>query len=172
MSILTHDVILKLIQAGQIKVDPFTEERVGPASIDLRLGNEFRVFKEVRHPFDVTEEGALDDITELVHVADGESLMLLPGKTCLGITVERITLPPSICGWLEGRSRFARLGLLIHATASFIQPGIDNKQVLEITNNGQIPLNIIPKVALCQLILQECTGAARYQGRFTDQERP
>jgi dCTP deaminase len=172
MSILTHEVILELIQAGRIKVDPFSAELVGPASIDLRLGNDFRVFKEARHPFDVTEEGALDDITESVHVPDGGSLLLLPGKTCLGITVERITLPPNICGWLEGRSRFARLGLLIHATASFIQPGIDNKQVLEITNNGQIPLNIIPKVALCQMILQECTGAAKYEGRFTDQELP
>jgi dCTP deaminase len=172
MSILTHDVILALIQSGHIKVDPFSPEQVGPASIDLRLGNDFRVFKEARHPFDVTEEGALDGITEAVHVPDGQALMLLPGKTCLGITVERITLPPSICGWLEGRSRFARLGLLIHATASFIQPGIDNKQVLEITNNGQIPLNIIPKVALCQLILQECNGEARYKGRFTAQELP
>lgn len=172
MSILTREVILESIRAGQIRVDPFSEGQVGPASIDLRLGNDFRVFKEARHPFDVTEEGALDEITESVHVPDGESLMLLPGKTCLGITLERISLPPNICGWLEGRSRFARLGLLIHATASFIQPGIDNKQVLEITNNGQIPLNILPKVALCQLILQECIGAARYEGRFTSQMLP
>jgi dCTP deaminase len=172
MSILTHELILGMIRVGQIKLDPFSPEQVGPASIDLRLGNDFRVFKEARHPFDVTEEGALEGITESVHVPDGQALMLLPGKTCLGITVERITLPPNICGWLEGRSRFARLGLLIHATASFIQPGIDNKQVLEITNNGQIPLNIIPKVALCQLILQECAGEAKYQGRFTAQELP
>lgn len=172
MSILTRNEILKLVRGGQIKVDPFFPEQVGPASIDLRLGNDFRLFKEARQPFDVTEEGALDGITESVHIPDGGSLMLLPGKTCLGITVERITLPPNICGWLEGRSRFARLGLLIHATASFIQPGIDNKQVLEITNNGQIPLNIIPKVALCQLILQECKGEAKYEGRFTEQELP
>src|SRR5919199_428405 len=172
MSILTRGVILDLIRSGQIAIDPFSDQQVGPASIDLRLGNDFRVFKEIRRPYDVTEEGALDEITEQVYVPDGDSLMLMPGKTCLGITVERITLPPNICGWLEGRSRFARLGLLIHATASFIQPGIDNKQVLEITNNGQIPLNILPKVALCQLILQECTGEATYAGRFTKQERP
>lgn len=172
MSILTHDIILEMIYSDQIRISPFSEAYVGPASVDLHLGNDFRVFKAVRHTFDVTEEANLDNITEEVHIPDNDSLMLMPGKSCLGITVERITLPSNICGWLQGRSRFARLGLVIHATASFIQPGIDNKQVLEITNTGQIPLNIIPKVALCQLILQECIGNAKYIGRFVQQVIP
>jgi dCTP deaminase len=172
MSIITHDEILKLIRAGRIQIDPFSEQQVGPASIDLHLGNHFRVFKEIRRPFDVTEEADLDKITEQIHVPDGDSLMLMPRKTCLGITMERVRLPPNICGWLEGRSRFARLGLVIHATAGFVQPGIDNKQVLEITNNGQVPLNIIPKVALCQLVLEECVGQAIYNGRFHEQILP
>ncbi len=172
MSTFTHDVILELIRTGRVKIEPFSEDQVGPASIDLHLGSIFRVFKEIRHPFDVTEEGALDEITETVTVAEDERLLLLPGKSCLGITVERVTLPSNICGWLEGRSRFARLGIVIHATASFIQPGIDNRQVLEITNHGQMPLNLVPGVALCQLILQECVGSATYRGRFTDQLLP
>jgi dCTP deaminase len=172
MSILTRDEILKRIRAGQIRIEPFAEVQVGPASIDLHLGNDFRVFKEIRHPFDVTEHADLDKITEQIHIPDHDSLMLLPGKTCLGITVEHIKLPPNVCGWLQGRSRFARLGLVIHATASFIQPGIDNRQVLEITNNGQVPLNMIPKVAICQLILQECVGQATYSGRFRAQTLP
>jgi dCTP deaminase len=155
-----------------IRIEPFSFKQVGPASIDLHLGNHFRVFKEIRRPFDVTEEAELNAITDEIHIEDGDSLMLMPGKSCLGITVERITLPPNLCGWLEGRSRFARLGLVIHATASFVQPGVDNRQVLEITNTGQIPLNLIPKVALCQLILQECIGEARYNGRFGSQELP
>jgi len=136
------------------------------------LGNEFRVFKEVRRPFTVTENGDLNGITEEIFVPDNETLMLMPGKTCLGITVERIALPDNVCGWLQGRSRFARLGLVIHATASFIQPGVDNKQVLEITNTGQIPLNIVPKVALCQIILEQCVGHAQYKGRFRNQVIP
>jgi dCTP deaminase len=172
MSILTRDEILNLIRAGQIRIDPFSEKQVGPASIDLHLGNMFRVFKEIRRPFEVTEDADLNEITEQIHIPDDDSLMLMPGKTCLGITVEHIKLPSNICGWLQGRSRFARLGLVIHATASFIQPGIDNRQVLEITNNGQVPLNIIPKVAICQLILQECIGQATYNGRFRIQAIP
>lgn len=170
--ILTHDVILDLIRSGKIHIDPFAENQVGPASIDLHLGRQFRIFKEIRRPFDVTEDANLNEITEEIWVPDGDSLMLMPGKSCLGITVERVTLPPDICGWLEGRSRFARLGLVIHSTASFVQPGVDNKQVLEITNTGQIPLNVIPQVALCQLVLQECSGQARYNGRFSRQDTP
>ena len=86
MSILTHDAILKLIQSGRIQIDPFSEKRVGPASVDLHLGNHFRVFKEIRRPFDVTEEANLEEITEEIYVPDGDSLMLMPGKTCLGIS--------------------------------------------------------------------------------------
>lgn len=172
MSILTRNEILKLIRSGQIRIDPFSQQQIGPASIDLHLGNHFRVFREIRRLFDVTEEADLDEITEQIYVSDADSLMLMPGKTCLGVTLERIKLPSDICGWLEGRSRFARLGLVIHATAGFVQPGIDNKQVLEITNNGQVPLNIIPKVALCQLVLEECVGQAVYNGRFHEQILP
>jgi dCTP deaminase len=172
MSILTHDVILEYIRSGRIQIEPFSESRVGPASIDLLLGNHFRVFKWVRRPFDVTEQADVSEITEDIYVPDGDSLMLMPGRSCLGITVEHISLPSNICGWLQGRSRFARLGLVIHATASFIQPGVSNKQVLEITNTGQIPLNIIPKVSLCQLILQECLGEATYSGHFSNQLVP
>ena len=172
MSILTHDEILKQIWSGKILIEPFSEVQVGPASVDLHLDNVFRVFKAVRHTFDVTEEAKVDEITDEVQIDEGDSLMLMPGKSCLGITVEHITLPSDICGWLQGRSRFARLGLVIHSTASFIQPGISNKQVLEITNTGQIPLNIIPKVALCQLILQQCIGNAEYDGRFAKQIKP
>ena len=172
MAVLTHDEILKLIDSGEIEVDPYSETLVGPASIDLRLGNDFRVFKNARRTYDVTEENGLDEITELVHIPDSEKLMLMPGRSCLGITLERVKLPSNICGWLQGRSRFARLGLVIHATASFIQPGIDNKQVLEITNTGQIPLNLLPKVALCQIVLEECVGRAKYEGRFKGQAIP
>ncbi len=172
MSILTHNEILKQIRSGRIRIDPFSEMQVGPASIDLHLGNHFRVFKHVRRPLDVTEEGDVNGITEELYIPDDDSLMLMPGRSCLGITVEQIALPTNICGWLQGRSRFARLGLVIHATASFIQPGVDNKQVLEITNTGPIPLNIIPKVALCQLIFQKCIGEAKYSGRFFNQSTP
>lgn len=172
MAILTREPILKLLESGDLEIDPYVNTLIGPASIDLRLGNDFRVFKNVLKTYDVTDGDGLDEITESVYISDTEKLMLMPGRSCLGVTMERIKLPHNICGWLQGRSRFARLGLVIHATASFIQPGVNNRQVLEITNTGQIPLNLIPKIAMCQIILEECKGSAKYEGKYSNQIVP
>jgi len=170
MGILTHDEILRLIHEGVIVIEPFSEDQVGPASVDLHLDNKFRVFRALPHIHAVTEDATYEDLTELVEVDD--HLLLLPGQAVHGITVERITLPDTICGWLEGRSRFARVGLLVHMTAGFMQPGISNKQVLEMTNVGTVPLAIYPGTAVCQFIFEECTGQAHYHGRFQNQVIP
>jgi dCTP deaminase len=97
--------------------------------------------------------------------------LLKPGETIHGITRERIHLPDNICGWLEGRSRFARLGLMIHVTSGFVAPGVNNKQVLEMANVAGRPLAIHGGTRICQLILQRTEGKAIYQGRFAQQER-
>ncbi|MBI2322953.1 MAG: dCTP deaminase [Chloroflexi bacterium] len=170
MAILTRDEILRAVRDGAVRIEPFDEGTVGPASIDLHLDRWFRVFH--RHPqvFHVTEDADFDAITELVEVED--SFLLLPGQAVHGVTRERIILPDNLCGWLQGRSRFARLGLMVHITASFLQPGIANKQVLEMINVGPVPLALYPGTAICQLILEETRGRARYDGRFARQELP
>ncbi len=167
MSILTHDEILKEIAAGHIRIDPYDPAAIGPASVDLHLGSEFRVFRKAREVIRVTEDTDYETVTEKVHVAGG--LMLMPGETVLGITLEQITLAPHLCGWLEGRSRFARLGLLVHVSASFMQPGIANKQCLELSNFSPMPLEVKPGLPICQFIFQRTIGEARYTGRFRNQ---
>jgi dCTP deaminase len=97
--------------------------------------------------------------------------VLPTGSTIHGITLERITLPPSLCGFLEGRSRFARLGLMIHVTSAFVQPGVSNRQVLEISNVSGHPLEIHAGVRVCQLVVLRTEGEAVYRGRFSDQEQ-
>jgi len=169
MAVLTREEILREIRKGTIEVDPFGRDQVGPGSIDLRLGNEFRVFKKLRNALVVKDQLSLKDLTERVVVK--ESFTLMPGETVLGITQERIKLPGNICGWLEGRSRFARIGLVIHMTASFVQPGINNRQVLEIGNLAPFPLVLKPGVRICQIILERTEGAASYRGRFMRQNR-
>ena len=169
MAVLTREDVLKEIRNGTIKIEPFQEEQVGAGSIDLRLGNEFRVFKKLRNALVVEEHISLEDLTERVVVED--SFTLMPGETVLGITRERIRLPSDVCGWLEGRSRFARIGLVIHMTASFVQPGVDNRQVLEIGNLAPFPLVLKPGVRICQMILERTEGQAFYQGSFKNQDR-
>ena len=168
MSILTHDEILKEISAGKITIDPFHPDCVGPASVDLHLGNEFRVFRKVHDIVHVTSEANYEEITERVLVDD--RLLLMPQETVLGITQERILLAPSLCGWLEGRSRFSRLGLLVHISASFMQPGIENKQCLEISNFSPTPMALYPGTPICQFIFQRTVGEAKYKGKFRHQQ--
>ncbi len=167
MSILTRDEILKEIKAGNIVIDPFDEKMVGPGSVDLHLGEKFRIFKKVHEIIEVNNNADYSKMTELRHAPEG--IVLMPGETILGITRERIQLASNICGWLEGRSRFARLGLLVHISASFMQPGINNQQVLEMTNFSPMPLRIHPGTAICQFIFQRTIGEAKYEGRFRNQ---
>lgn len=169
MGVLARAEILRAVESGTVDVEPFREDQVGPGSIDLHLGNEFRVFRKLRNACVVEEAIALDELSDRVEVED--SFILMPGETVLGITLERVRLPGSICGWLEGRSRFARMGLVIHMTASFVQPGVNNRQVLEIGNLAPFPLVLKPGVRICQLILEHMEGEASYAGRFRDQDR-
>ncbi len=170
MSVLTRDEIFRAIEDGRIEVEPFHPQFVGPGSIDLHLGSQFRVFQKLHQIYHVTDEADFQEITKLEEVED--YFVLMPGETVLAVTEERIKLAPSLCGRLEGRSRFARLGLMVHITAGFMQPGINNHQVLEISNVSSIPLALHPGTRMCQFIFETCLGEATYQGRFADQSVP
>lgn len=170
--ILTHNIILQEIKNGNIKITPFEPDQVGAGSVDLHLGNVFRRFKHYNGVFPVKDDADFEKITDIVEILPKEYLLLKPQETVLGITQEKITLAPDLCGWLEGRSRFARLGLGVHITSGFMQPGIDNYQVLEMTNLGPTPLGLCPGTRICQMIFQRCEGQAKYQGKFAAQKQP
>jgi len=89
---------------------------------------------------------------------------------CLGITRERVKLPSDLCALVEGRSRFARLGLSVHITASFINPGVNNQTVLEIFNASSLTLALYPGTKVCQMVFMTMEGRATYNGSFQDQK--
>jgi dCTP deaminase len=122
----------KLLRTGKMKIKPLKNDQIGPASIDLTLSNEWWFFKQ-KH---IGGQVDLDkvDFTQATERVKADSVILHSGEMCLGITVEKITLPPNIIGTLEGRSRYARMGLAVHVTSAVVQPGSDNHQVLEIVN--------------------------------------
>jgi len=168
--VLSHDKILEAMNEGLIEIEPFDKSAVNCASVDLTLSNEFRYFKPGLTVVPVTEETNYKDITTRIDIKQGESYLLLPGQACLGITQETVKLSPKICGLLEGRSRFARLGLFVHITAGFMNPGIRNRQVLEIYNASNHPLQLIPGTKICQFIFMRLDGEGTYEGRFTTNE--
>jgi dCTP deaminase len=138
MSVLTRAEILKAIEKNEIKISPFDPAAVGPASVDLSLSNEFRRFQPSDKVIRVTNDIDFKDHTTKVVLKEGEEFLLKPGELVLGITREQIGLSSQICGLLEGRSRFARMGVYVHVSCCFMNPGIDNRQVLEIYNCSQV----------------------------------
>merc|ERR1711974_18675 len=169
-AVLSKDEILAAIETGDIKITPFDPSAVSCASIDLTLSNNFRFYKPGLEVLDIKEDTNYETITEKKTLAEGESFLLLPGCACLGITEEVVELSPKLCGLLEGRSRFARLGLFVHITAGFMNPGIKNRQVLEIYNASSHPLALWPGTKICQFIFLKMSGTATYEGKFCDQE--
>lgn len=165
--ILTKQQIMKELKKKRIVIDPFDEDAIGPASIDLTLDAKLRVFKKKKTVFDMQENVDYTKVTTGRTIDNG--YILKPHELVLGITKEKITLPPNICGWLQSRSRFARFGLMSHVSAPFIAPGINNHQVLEIFNAGNQSVRLLPGVKVCHLILQYCKGKAVYTGRFKNQ---
>jgi len=164
--ILAKPEILAQIKNGRIKIDPYDETAVGPASIDLTLADKLRVFNTDQH---ITQADIdYKTLTSLVDINAG--YLLKPGELVLGITRERITLPEDLCAWLNSRSRFARIGLMSHIAAPFLAPGISNKQILEIYNAGRNKIWLRPGMKICHVVLQECRGAAKYSGAWRDQE--
>jgi dCTP deaminase len=164
--ILAKPEILRQIRDGRIRIEPYDEGAVGPASIDLTLDRQLRVFDTDEH---ITRADI--DYRTLARLTDiDDGYLLEPGELVLGITLEKITLPGDVCGWLNSRSRFARIGLMSHIAAPFLAPGISNRQILEIFNAGRNKIKLAPGMRICHLVLQECKGAAVYDGAWKDQE--
>jgi dCTP deaminase len=169
LTVLTRDAIERELESGRLRIDPFSIDQLGAASIDLTLADEIRIIESAGGaPIDLHNGADYRDHTRLLALS--EPYVLDPGCTIHGITRERIVLPRNLCGFLEGRSRFARLGLMIHVTSAFVQPGVSNRQVLEMSNVSNRPLRIHAGVRLCQLVLMRTEGEAQYRGRFADQE--
>jgi dCTP deaminase len=148
--VLSDRTIRRLIDEGSIGIEPFDEDLVQPSSVDVRVDRFFRVFRNSRYPFiDVKEE--MEDLTELVETEDSEPFILHPGEFVLGSTLERITLPDDLVARLEGKSSLGRLGLLIHSTAGFIDPGWDGHVTLELSNVANLPITIYAGMKIGQV---------------------
>jgi len=171
--ILTRQIILEEIKAGRIRIEPFCEENLGPASYDVTLDNKIRVFKSHIAEVDILDvaidTSILEKITQKIEIQDYYPLR--PGELVLGITKEKITLPEDICGWIQGRSRFARIGLMIHVSASFIQPRSSNKQVFEIYNASKNIIKLKSGIKIAQIIFERCEGKGKYKGVFSRQTK-
>jgi len=149
-SVLSDGTIRRLVAEGHVLIDPWDEAIVQPASVDLRLGTSFRVFHNHRiTAIDLAEPPR--NLTELVEVEDDESFVIHPGEFVLGRTQEHVELPDDIVARIEGKSSLGRLGLIVHATAGFVDPGFKGTLTLEITNLTRVPIILWPGKPIAQL---------------------
>ncbi|MBN2477733.1 dCTP deaminase [Candidatus Micrarchaeota archaeon] len=151
--VLSNRDIKKYIKEGKIKVKPLKKDQIGGSSIDLTLSDTWYFFKEkyIAKQVDLRKVGFRDAVVK----RKIDKVILNPGEMCMGLTKEKITLPPNVMGRLDGRSRYARMGLTVHVTSSLVQPGSDNRQVLEIVNLAPFSIVLYSGMRVSQITLYE-----------------
>jgi dCTP deaminase len=166
------------IEAGRIVIDPYVPEAVQPSSVDLHLDRRFRVFRNSRYPYiDVREPQP--ELTELLEIAGDEPFILHPGEFVLGSTLERVGLPDDLVARLDGKSSLGRLGLLIHSTAGFVDPGWEGNLTLELSNVANLPITLYDGMKIGQISFQRLSspvevgyGDARIGSKYRGQRDP
>jgi dCTP deaminase len=157
--ILSDRTLREQIAAGRIVIEPYDETLVQPSSIDVRISNLFRVFRNhTAAVIDVKQD--LSAMTELIEIPDDGAFMLHPGEFVLGSTLERVAVPDDLVARVEGKSSLGRLGLLIHSTAGFVDAGFDGHITLELANVASLPITLYPGMKIGQVSFMMMTTPA------------
>lgn len=157
--ILSDRSIKEALNEGRIAIEPLDESSIQPSSVDVRVDRWFRVFENHRYPL-IDPKEPQDDLTALVEAPDEGPFVLHPGEFVLGSTLEHIRLGEDLVARLEGKSSLGRLGLLVHATAGFVDPGFEGHLTLELSNVATLPIAIYPGMKIGQLSFYRLTTAA------------
>src|SRR5438477_10606354 len=157
--VLSDRTITRLLDEGRMERDRYDQSMLQPSSVDVRVDRYCRVFRNSRYPF-IDVKQAQEELTELVEIDDETPFILHPGEFVLGSTLERVHLPDDLVARLEGKSSLGRLGLLIHSTAGFIDPGWDGHVTLELSNVANLPITIYRGMKIGQLSFVQLTEPA------------
>lgn len=179
--VLSDRDIKKALKAKKILISPSPDlkTQLGACSIDLRLGNLFRIFDHSKYPYiDPYKKDYGAEITKEVRVKNGSQFIMQPGDFVLAVTLERVTIPSDMMGRLEGRSSLGRMGIVVHSTASVFHPGWDGKCVLELGNLGRMAVALTPGMRICAMTFEELSSPAekpynaRPDAKYVMQEGP
>ena len=178
--ILSDRDLRERLERGDIKIEPLLdpEIQIQPASIDLRLGLDFQTFNFTQLALiDPLDPESFARLTTQVHLAKEDRFIVHPGQFILATTLERVEVPGDLVARLEGRSSVGRLGIVIHSTAGYIDPGFRGTVTLEISNLGVLPVALYPLMRICQIAFEQMSSpvsegydakrTAKYQGQQT-----
>ena len=174
--VLSDRSIKEEIAQGRILIEPLDPDCIQPASVDIHLDKKLLIFKTWRYPFYIDVKQNMEDLTELTEIGEDQPFFLQPGEFVLASTLEHITLPDDIVGRLEGKSSLGRMGLLIHSTAGYVDPGWKGHLTLELSNVAKLPVTLYYKMRIGQISFLRLTSAvekpygseglgSRYQGQ-------
>ena len=147
---LSDKDIKKSLKNKEIQITPLDENYIQPSSVDLRVGSDFRVFENHKYSH-IDPKAEQNDLTTLVNSSQEEPFVLHPGEFVLGTTYEKVTLSNKIVARLEGKSSLGRIGLLIHSTAGFVDPGFSGYLTSELSNVAYLPIRIYPEMKIGQI---------------------
>lgn len=144
-----------------IKPSPDLAKQLGPASLDIRLGNEFKIFNHSKKAYvDPMDSKTFEGLTDLVKIENGQYFVFQPGQFILAVTLEEVSIPDDIGARIEGRSSWGRLGVIIHSTAGYVDPGFSGRMTLEMKNIGMLPVFLRPGARICQLAFEKLSSPA------------
>ncbi len=161
--VLSDVDLKKAFKTGRIKISPAPDlkTQLGSCSVDLRLGDTFRVFDYSRYPYiDPAKKDYSNEITKVIKLTNGEKFIMQPGDFVLAVTLESVKIAKDLMGRLEGRSSLGRLGLVVHSTASIFDPGWDGKPVLELGNLGRMAISLTCGMRICAMTFEELSSPA------------
>lgn len=161
--VLSDKDIKKALKEKRIEITPVPDfyTQLGSCSIDLRLGDTFRVFEHSTNSFiDPSKKDFSNEITREIKVKNGKQFIMQPGDFVLAVTLENVKIAPDLMGRLEGRSSLGRLGIVVHSTASIFDPGWDGKPVLELGNLGRMAVALTVGMRICAMTFEELSSPA------------
>jgi dCTP deaminase len=177
--VLSDRTIREEIDRGRIIIEPLSPDCIQPASVDLHLDKKLLAFKPQRYPAYIDVKHSLDHLNEVVEVDEDKAFFLNPGEFVLISTLESITLPNDIVARLEGKSSLGRIGLLVHSTAGYVDPGWQGHLTLEISNVAKLPITLYYKMKIAQISFLRLTspvdrlyGAAELGSKYQGQTDP
>jgi dCTP deaminase len=178
MAVLSDRDIRAALQAGRVRIDPYDASCLQPSSVDLHLDSDFRVFRNNRYPY-IDVRAPQPDLTELVSIDGDEPFILHPNEFVLGQTLEWVELPDDLVARLEGKSSLGRLGLLIHSTAGYVDPGWKGNLTLELSNVANLPIALYRGMKIGQIsffkmssAVERPYGSRELGSKYQGQSRP
>jgi dCTP deaminase len=177
--VLSDRTIKDEIAKGRLIIEPLIPNCIQPASVDLHLDRKLLIFKPQRYPACIDVRRSLDHLNELIELDEDNAFFLDPGELVLVSTLESITLPDDIVGRLEGKSSLGRIGLLIHSTAGYVDPGWQGNLTIELSNVAKLPIALYYKMKIGQISFLRLTspvdrlyGAAELGSKYQGQTEP